>query len=125
MYYAIIALKLIVALSLLNVWLIQKDKPTKWRGGNAQNIREEFEAYGLPKFMCYLVGFFKVVGALCLIVSIWVGVLEKPSALVLAGLLMGSIIMHFKIKDPLFKSFPAALFLVMCLFIAFHNQIII
>ena len=123
MYYLIIVLKLIVAFSLLNVWLIQKDKPTKWRGGNAQNIKEEFEVYGLPEWMCYFVGVLKVVGAICLIISIWVVSLEQPSALVLAGLLTGSIVMHFKIQDPLFKSFPAFLFLVMCLIIAFSSQI--
>ena len=125
MYYVIIALKLIVAISLLNVWLMQKDKPTKWRGGNAQTIRQEFEVYGLPEFMCYLVGVLKVLGAICLIASIWIVSIEMISSLVLAGLLTGSIIMHFKIKDPLFKSFPAALFLVLCLIIAFHDHIII
>jgi hypothetical protein len=123
MYYFIIALKLTVALSLLNVWLIQKDKPTKWRGGDAQNIKEEFRVYGLPEWMCYLVGVLKVGGAVSLIVSIWVFSLSRPSALILAALLTGSIVMHFKIQDPLYKSFPAFLFLVMCLAIAFGNLI--
>jgi len=123
MYYVLITVKLIVAISLLNVWLIQKDKPTKWRGGNAQNIKEEFEVYGLPDWMFSLVGILKVVGAICLIISIWVVSLEQPSALVLAGLLTGSIVMHFKIQDPLFKSFPAFLFLMMCLIVAFSGQI--
>ncbi len=59
MDYVIIILKIVVALSLFNVWLIQKDKPTKWRGGNAQTIVEEFQVYGLPVWMCYLVGFLK------------------------------------------------------------------
>jgi hypothetical protein len=125
MYYFIIALKLTVALSLFNVWLIQKDKPTKWRGSNAQNIKEEFQVYGLPEWMCYLVGVLKVLGAIGLIISIWVVSLERPSALILAFLLTGSIVMHFKIQDPLYKSFPAFLFLVMCLCIAFANLITI
>jgi hypothetical protein len=125
MYYFIIALKLIVAISLLNVWLIQKDKPTKWRGGNAKNIKEEFKVYGLPEWLCYVVGTLKVAGAIGLIVSIWVFSLEKPSALVLAALLTGSILMHFKIQDPLYKSFPAFLFLLMCLAIAFSSLIIL
>ena len=124
MYYLLIILKLIVALSLLNVWLIQKDKPTKWRGGNAQNIRQEFEVYGLPEWMCYLVGVLKVVFAICLIISIWVPMLSQPSALILALLLTGSIIMHLKISDPLYKSLPAFIFLLICLFIAFGGQLI-
>ncbi|MGB3607058.1 MAG: DoxX family protein [Psychroserpens sp.] len=123
MYYVIIALKLIVAISLLNVWLIQKDKPTKWRGGNAQNIKEEFEVYGLPGWMCYVVGALKVGLGLCLIASIWFPVLAQPAALGLALLLSGSIVMHFKINDPLYKSFPAFLFLLMCLVIAYFADV--
>ena len=110
MEYFNIALKLIVGLSLLNVWLIQNKKPTKWRGGNAQTLNEEFSVYGL--------GFFKVGCSLTLLASIYWIELEYYSALVLAVLLTGSIIMHIKISDPLFKSFPAALFLVLCLVIA-------
>ncbi|TFG78445.1 MAG: DoxX family protein, partial [Flavobacteriales bacterium] len=35
----------------------------------------------------------------------------------------GSVAVHVKIKDPLKKSFPALLFLAMCLVIAFHEYI--
>jgi hypothetical protein len=115
----IIVLKIIVSLSLFNVWLVQYNKPTRWRGGNSSNIFEEFETYGLPKWMCYLVGFLKVSLAIVLIASIWYAAVEQYAALGLAVLLLGSIIMHVKIKDPLVKSFPAALFLVMSLLIAF------
>jgi preprotein translocase subunit SecG len=114
MYYVLLLLKIIVSISLLNVWLVQKDKPTKWRGGNAKNIMEEFKVYGLPESMCYIVGFLKVGLALLLIASIWVNVLEDYAASGLILLLSGSIVMHFKISDPLYKSFPAALFLVFC-----------
>jgi len=124
MEYVLIALKLIIGISMINVWLIQKDKPTKWRGGNAQNIIEEFKVYGLPVWMCYLVGFLKVTLGILLIVSIWVPVLAFPAAIGLAILLTGSIIMHFKISDPLYKSFPAFLFLLICLFIAFGADLV-
>ncbi len=115
----IIILKVVVAVSLLNVWLIQYNKPTQWRGGNAQTIIEEFKVYGLPVWMCYIVGFLKVTASIALIVSIWFPVLEFPAAAVIAVLLAGSISMHIKISDPLKKSFPAALFLAMCLLIMF------
>ncbi|WP_026756016.1 DoxX family protein [Sediminibacter sp. Hel_I_10] len=124
MTYIIIVLKFIVSISLINVWLIQKDAPTKWRGGNAQNLKQEFEVYGLPAWMLYVVGVLKVVLALCLLASIWFTLLAQPAALALAVLLLGSIIMHFKINDPLYKSMPAAIFLVLCLIIAFSDQII-
>lgn len=119
MDYVLIALQLIVALSILNVWLIQNKKPTQWRGGNAQTIVEEFKVYGLPVWMCYVVGTLKVILALGLIAAIWFPELRQISALGLAVLLLGSIAMHIKIKDPIKKSFPAFLFLCMCLCIAF------
>jgi len=119
MNYLIIALQCIVAISILNVWLIQNKKATQWRGGNATTIIEEFKVYGLPVWMCYLVGTLKVILALGLITAIWYPELRMPSALGLAILLLGSITMHLKINDPLKKSFPAFLFLVMCLYIAF------
>jgi hypothetical protein len=119
MTYLITILKCIVGLSILNVWLIQNKKPTKWRGGDAKTIIEEFRVYGLPVWMCYTVGTLKVLLAIGLLASIQYPEIERISALGLAILLTGSVLMHLKIKDPLYKSFPAALFLTMCLIIAF------
>ena len=117
--YGIIALKIIVGISILNVWLLQKNKVTKWRGGEAQTIFEEFEVYGFSKQFCYVIGFLKVSLALLLLASIRFQVLALVGSLGLAILLLGSILMHFKIKDPLYKSFPAFLFFVMNLLIAY------
>ena len=47
--YIIIGLKIIIGISILNVWLIQSKKHTKWRGGAATTIIEEFNVYGLSK----------------------------------------------------------------------------
>lgn len=114
-----IILQCIVAFSILNVWLVQYKKPTQWRGGDAKTILEEFEVYGLPAWMCYVVGSLKVLFAVGLLVAIWIPKFKIPCALGLAVLLFGSILMHLKIKDPLKKSFPAFLFLLMCLYLAF------
>lgn len=119
MEYVRIALQLIVGLSLLNVWLIQYKKPTRWRGGNATTITEEFAVYGLPIWLCYVVGFLKVSLALILLAGIFFPFLIQPAAIGLAVLLLGSIIMHVKISDPLIKSFPAFLFLTMCLLLIY------
>lgn len=119
MEYLVLGLKIIVAVSLLNVWLIQKNKPTRWRGGDAQNIVEEFKVYGLPVWFCYLIGFLKVSLSILLLASYWFPELENPAVIGLAGLLLGSVVMHFKVNDPLYKSFPAFLFLVMCAAIYF------
>ena len=117
MNYLIIALQLIVGISILNVWLIQNKTATRWRGGNANTIIEEFQEYGISKPVCYIIGFMKVTLAILLITAIWFPVLKQPAAIGLAVLLLGSIAMHIKIKDPMLKSFPAALFLVLCVLI--------
>lgn len=116
--YILIILKLIVGLSILNVWLIQPNKATKWRGGNAKTIIEEFKVYGLSKTFCYVIGFLKVSLSLLLLASIWFESLTGYASSGLALLLLGSIIMHIKIKDPLYKSVPATLFLLMNIAIA-------
>ena len=114
-----IVLKVIVSLSILNVWLVQPKKPTKWRGGNAKTIIEEFEVYGLPKSLYYVIGFLKVSLALALLASIKFENLTLIGSLGLSILLLGSIIMHLKVKDELYKSFPAFLFILMNLVIAY------
>jgi hypothetical protein len=119
--YVIIVLKVIIGISMLNVWLIQSKKPTKWRGGNAENIMEEFKVYGLSKPFCYFIGFLKVSLALLLLASIQFEDLALFGSLGLTILLFGSIIMHIKVKDKLYKSFPAFLFIVMNLVIAYAS----
>ena len=119
MNYIIIALKIIVGLSILNVWLVQPQKNTRWRGGNAKTIVEEFKVYGLSKTFCYVIGFLKVGLALVLLASIKFEQLTLIGSLGLAVLLLGSVAMHIKVKDELYKSFPAALFIVMNLIIAY------
>ena len=121
MDYLIIALQIIVGLSILNVWLVQNKKATRWRGGNATTIVEEFQVYGLPAWSVYVVGTLKVLLAILLIAGIWYPELKFPASAGLAVLLTGSVLMHFKIGDPLIKSFPAGLFLLMCLLIAFAS----
>ena len=117
--YIIIALKLIVGLSILNVWLIQPNKPSKWRGGDATTITEEFSVYGLSKTFYYIVFAVKVGLSILLLVSINYDVFSLYSSIGLAALLGGSIAMHLKVKDALFKSFPAFLFMIMNLIIAY------
>ena len=100
--------QLIIALGLLNVWLVRSGKATPWRGGAATNMREEFAAYGLPTWFMWVVGGLKVSLAILLIVGLWVNTVSRPAA----------IAMHVKVGDPLRKSLPATSLLLLCLFIA-------
>lgn len=117
--YIIIGLKIIIGISILNVWLIQSNKHTKWRGGDATTIIEEFNVYGLSKSFYVAIYILKVSLAILLLASIQFDVLTLVSSLGLALLLLGSILMHVKVKDAWYKSFPAFLFMLMNLVIAF------
>lgn len=116
--YIEIALKLIVGLSILNVWLLRSKKATDWRGGQASNIREEFKAYGLPVWFMYIVGTLKVSLAVVLLASIFYPGYGIYAAYGIAFLMAGAVSMHLKIGDPLKKSFPAFTFLVLSVVIA-------
>ena len=111
-------LQIIVALGLLNVWLLRFNQRTAYRGGNASSMREEFAAYGLPAWFAYLIGVLKIGSALALIVGIWLPVLVLPAAGLISVLMVGALSMHIKIHDPLKKSLPAlgmlALSLAIC-----------
>jgi hypothetical protein len=112
-----IAVQIIIAASIFNVWILRFGKPTSWRGGVAKSMKEEFEVYGLPGWFMKLVGFFKLTLATILIVGIFVPILIKPAAIGMAVLMLGAIAMHVKVKDNLLKSFPAFSFLSLSLFL--------
>lgn len=118
MDYLIIALKLVVSLGILNVWLLRRDKPTPYRGQSATNLREEFAVYGLPFPVYCAVGVSKVALALALLVSIWVPGLAQPAALALGGLMLVAFGMHLKVRDPILKALPSVAVLAMCLAVA-------
>ena len=106
-------LQVIVGLGLLNVWLVRARGATAYRGGSAQSLKEEFATYGLPEWTFYAVGALKVGSAVLLIAGIWIPQLIRPPALVVAALMVGALAMHAKAKDPLTKSVPALLMLLM------------
>lgn len=117
------ALQVIVALGLLNVWLVRAKASTAYRGGSAQSLKEEFATYGLPDWTFYVVGILKVGSAILLLLGIWVKSpdLVRLPALIVAGLMVGALAMHAKVKDPLTKSLPALAMLLMCVAIWFLN----
>ena len=117
----VVASQVIIAVGLLNVWLLRTDKATEWRGGDARSMREEFAAYGLPAWSMWVVGSLKVFFAILLIVGIWVTPVVQPAAIGIAILMVGAIVMHFKVGDPPKKSLPAFAILVLCLIVIFFS----
>ncbi len=122
MEYLILAIKLLIFVSIINVWFIRFNKSTSWRGGNASSMKEEFSNYGLSESLMYIVGGLKVLSALGLLLSIWIPSLTLPAASLMAVLMAGAISMHFKINDPLRSSFPAFSFLVLSLVLIAFDQ---
>ena len=113
-----IANQLVIALGLLNVWLLRVGKPTAWRGGGASNMREEFAVYGLPPWFMKVIGVLKISLAFSLIIGLWVPFVVRPAAIGIAALMLGAVGMHFKVGDPWKKSLPAFSLLVLSLIVA-------
>lgn len=115
MEYLQIAIKLIVGLSILNVWLVRFNRNTPWRGGSATTMKEEFAHYKLSPTVMIAVGTLKVILAILLIASIWFPILEVPAAMGIAALMLGAILMHIRVSDPIKKSIPAFSFMILAL----------
>lgn len=109
--------QVVVALAVANVWLFRENQPTPYRGGNATTFREEWVVYGLPEWSLAPVKFAKLALAACLILGLFVPVLTLVGAFGMAAFMAGAVAMHLKVRDPLLKSMPATLFLVLSLYV--------
>jgi uncharacterized membrane protein YphA (DoxX/SURF4 family) len=107
-------LQVVVGLGLLNVWLVRASTETPYRGGDATTLRGEFEAYGLPTWMFFVVGALKITAGIVLLAGLWLDTPVRLAAGVVAFLMLGSISMHVKVSDPPMRSVPAVLVLLMC-----------
>ena len=112
------ACQILIALGIYNVWILRVNKPTAWRGGDAKNMLEEFHVYGLSETAMKLVGACKVLIATCLIIGIWYPPVTPVAALALAAFMLAALLMHAKARDPIRKSVPAAIMLLLSLCVA-------
>lgn len=113
-----IALQITVALGLLNVWILRRDKKTPYRGKAAESMQSEFEAYGLPVWAMWVTGALKIGVAGALLAGIWEPRIVLPAAIILIVLMLGALAMHLKVKDPLKALIPALVMLSMAVAIA-------
>lgn len=105
-------LMLIVSIVVLNVWLLRNHKATIYRGGNATNLYEEFMVYGFDESFLYLIGILKVTAALGLLLGLIYKKFVIPCAFLIASLMLGAVVMHFKVSDEIHKFIPAGLMLL-------------
>ncbi len=113
--YLSLAFKLIIFISIINVWFFRFNKPTPYRGGGAKSMKEEFEVYGFSTSVMYIIGALKVILAAALVASYWFADLSTPAAGGMGILMLGAIFMHFRANDPNIRSFPALLFFLLSL----------
>lgn len=112
------ALQIIIALGLLNVWLLRFNKSTAYRGGDSSSLKGEFKAYGLPEWFFIFIGISKVGSALALLAGLIFPFLILPASLLVIALMLGALAMHIRVKDPCMKSLPAFAMLLMSLALA-------
>ena len=117
--YVKIAAQITIALSIYNVWFFRFNKPTRYRGKNAETMKDEFISYGLPDYFVWVIGFSKVTLATLLLIGIYINSLVFPASIGMAILMVGAIAMHIKVNDDIIKSLPATIFLILSLSVAF------
>lgn len=106
----VILMQLIVAISIVIVWVFRFD-----------NIVKEFHYYGLSDLTRTMVGTAKIVLATLLVVGIWVSWLVVIPALLMGLLMLGAQYFHFKVNNPWQKRIPSLALLALCLLIAAIN----
>ncbi|HDR3649003.1 DoxX family protein [Bacillus sp. SM-B1] len=85
-------------------------------------MAEDFKRFGLPSFFNFLTGAFEIVGAIGMLIGIWV-----PMAALLAGLLLGGTMLAAALtlivlaRDPFKKAIPALVLFVLSLGISLYH----
>ena len=115
-------LSVIVGLTVMNVWIFRSDKSTLFRGGDANNLIEEFEVYGLGEYFL-IIGIIKVGLAILLILSLYFTKVRFFAASGIAVMMLVAIFMHINVGDELIKSLPASILLLSSLIIAYAEKI--
>ncbi len=105
--------QVIIALGIVNVWVLRRSRPTPFRPAGANSLAEEFERYGLPSWARIAVGSTKLGLAGLLVVGLVVPAVTLPAAALMAVFMTGAIAAHVRVRDPLVKAAPALTMLVL------------
>ena len=114
-------LSAVVGLTVINVWLFRSNRSTSYRGGDATNLLEEFEVYGLDDYFL-IIGIIKVSLAVLLLLSLYFKKLSFFASSGIAIMMLVAVYMHINVGDELIKSMPASVMLASCLIIAFNSK---
>jgi hypothetical protein len=102
--------QLIVAISVIIVWVFRRE-----------NITVEFKQYGISDIIRNIVGALKISLATILILGIWYNEFLILSSLVMAFLMICAQYFHVKVGNPFNKFVPSLCLLLLCLLIAAKN----
>ena len=101
-----IAAQLIIAASIIYVWVFRFD-----------NIILEFKHYELSDLVRSAVGAAKIALATLIVVGIWYPSLVFIPSLMMGFLMLSAQYFHFKVKNPLPKYIPSFFLLLLCIFL--------
>lgn len=113
--------QIFIAIAMFDVWLFRYDRPQRARGGNARTMVEEFRVYGLPDWLRNVVRVLKLSAGTLMVVGLWSPLAAFIAGAVLVVLMGGAIVMHVKVRDPLYKSIPAVTFFVLSGLVTFER----
>lgn len=114
-------LSIIVGLTVINVWLFRSNRSTSYRGGEATNLLEEFQVYGLDDYFL-IIGIVKVSLAIMLLLSLYFKKLSFFASTGIAVMMLVAVFMHINVGDEIIKSMPASVMLTSCLIIAYSSK---
>ena len=85
-------------------------------------MAEEFKRFGLPSFFNVLTGSFEIVGAMGMIVGIWIPVVALWAGLLLGGtMLAGAFTLIVLARDPIQKAIPAIVLFALSLIVSMYH----
>jgi DoxX-like family len=106
-----IAAQLIIAASIIYVWVFRFD-----------NIVVEFKQYELSILIRSAVGAAKIALATLIVAGIWYPSLVFIPALMMGFLMLSAQYFHFKVKNPLPKYIPSFFLLLLCVFLLMVSE---
>ncbi|CAJ1315092.1 DoxX-like protein [Paenibacillus nuruki] len=85
-------------------------------------MAEEFKRFGFPSFFNILTGSFEIIGAIGMIIGIWVPVVALLAGFILGGtMLVAAFTLIVIAKDALAKAIPSIVLSLISLFIAYYH----
>lgn len=89
---------------------------------SSKKMMDEFDAtYGFPKWFRVITGLLEIAGAALLVAGIWNDSLVAIGGWLLAVIMVGAVITHLRIKDPVSKIGIPIFLLILTLVVLFIN----